>query len=234
MFTSIITGSLSNGTTKTREERREKLDKRRRAREIEYNIGEKVQIKQKKTTTKPPFDPKPYIITEVDGMQVTAKRGDLIRIRNKAKWKLVKERPARLQPAPRDALEDDSDSDDDWYSTGIKQLVGEEHKDNEDATGGGEEEEPESETSEPSSPIASRTRNQGKSAQPSPRERKRRKVQAMKRDKRAGNKEELRVVMKVKERWIVRDIIEEEERLEQGEEAEVLDDFGGPEEEGYE
>ena len=213
---------------KTREERRNKLDKRRRARDIEYKIGDKVLIKQKKTTTKPPFDPKPYIITEVEGMQVTAKRGDKIKVRNKAKWKLVKERPARLQPTPRDTLEEeeDSDDDDDWYSTGTKQLVLEEHQDNEDANDGGEEEEPEAETAEPSSPIANRTRNKmGKSAQPSPRERKRRKVQAMKRDKRAGNREELRVIMKVKERWFVRD---------KGEEAEVLDNLGDPEEEVYE
>ena len=72
---------------KTREERRIKMDKRRKARYIDYKVGEKVLIKQKKTTIKPPFDPEPYTITEVDGMQVKAKRGDKIRIRNKAKWK---------------------------------------------------------------------------------------------------------------------------------------------------
>ena len=161
-------------------------------------------------------------------MQVTAKRGDKIKVRNKAKWKLVKERPARLQPTPRDTLEEeeDSDDDDDWYSTGTKQLALVEHQDNEEANGGGEEEEPEAETAGPSSPIANRTRNKiGKSAQPSPRERKRRKVQAMKRDKRDGNREELRVIMKVKERWFVRDTREE---------AEVLDNLGDPEEEVYE
>ena len=44
-------------------------------------------IKQAKTTTKTPFDAKPYTITitKVEVMQVTAKRGDMIRIRGKAK-----------------------------------------------------------------------------------------------------------------------------------------------------
>ena len=86
---------------KTREERKNKLDKRRRARDIEYKKGDKVLIKQNKTTIKPPFDPKPYTITKVEGMQVTAKRGDTVRVRNKARQKLVKERPSRLQPVPR-------------------------------------------------------------------------------------------------------------------------------------
>ena len=53
---------------KTREERKVKLDKRRSAREIEYKVGDKVLIKQKKTTTQPPFDPRPYTITEVEGV----------------------------------------------------------------------------------------------------------------------------------------------------------------------
>ena len=56
-----------------------------------------------------------------------------------------------------------------------------------------------------------------RSAQPSPRERKRRKVQAMKRDKQdrgARNREELRVIMKVKQRWIK---INEKDRSEPGE-----------------
>ena len=49
-------------------------------------------------------------------MQVKARRGDKIRIRNKAKWKLFKERPIRLQPAPRESLEEDSD-DDEWFNS---------------------------------------------------------------------------------------------------------------------
>ena len=176
---------------KTREERKIKLDKRRRARDIEYKVGDRVQIKQKKTTTKPPFDPRPYIITEVEGVQVTAKRGDKIRIRNKGKWKLVRERPVRLQPTPRESLEEESEDDDWCYSPANKQQEVQGQLENRDMIGGEEEEEQEAEPSGTSSPIASRTRNKtAQSAQLSPRERKRRRVQAMKRDKqekRAGD-----------------------------------------------
>ena len=83
---------------------------------------------------------------------------------------------------------------------------------------GGDEETEEPEEEATFSPIASRTRMTAeRSAQPSPRERKRRKVQAMKRDKQdrgARNREELRVIMKVKERWIKSN---EKERSEPGE-----------------
>ena len=195
----------------TREERKLKLDKRRRARDIEYKEGDRVLIKQKKTTTKPPFDPKPYTITKVEGMQVTAERGDKIRVRNKAKWKLVKERPSRLQPRPRDLQDVDSDSDDDWYTgpASQQQEAVQDNHEEEEGVDGGDEETQDPEEAATFSPIASRTRRKAEgSAQLSPRERKRRKVQAMKRDKqdrRAGNQEELRVIMKVKEKWFVRD-----------------------------
>ena len=195
----------------TREERKLILDKRRRARDIEYKEGDRVLIKQKKTTTEPPFDPKPYTITKVEGIQVTAERGDKTRVRNKAKWKLVKERPRRLQPRPRDSQDGDSDSDDDWYTGPASQQQEAAQDDHEEEEG---VEEGDEGTQEPEgdvtfSPIASRTRRKAKgSVQLSPRERKRRKVQAMKRDKQnrmAGDREELRVNMKVKEKWLVRD-----------------------------
>ena len=195
----------------TRQERKTKLDKRR-AKDIEYKEGDKVLIKQKKTTNKPPFDPKPYTITKVEGMQITAERGDKIRVRNKAKWKLIKDRPSRLQPRPSDSQDGDSDSDDDWYTGPAVQQQEVAGENQEERVDGGEEvDEGDEETEEPEkeathSPIASRTRRKAeRSAQPSPRERKRRKAQAMKRDKQdrgARNREELRVIMKVKERWI--------------------------------
>ena len=207
----------------TRQERKTKLDKRRRAKDIEYKEGDKVLIKQKKTTIKPPFDPKPYTITKVEGMQITAERGDKIRVRNKAKWKLIKDRPSRLQPRPRDSQDGDSDSDDDWYTGPAVQQQEVAGENQEEGVDGGEEEVDE-ETEEPEeeathSPIASRTRRKAeRSAQPSPRERKRRKAQAMKMDKQdrgARNREELRVIMKVKERWITsnerEDVLEPEE-----------------------
>ena len=134
-------------------------------------------------------------------------------MRNKGKWKLVKERPSRLQPRPRDSQDGDSDSDDEWYTgpASQQQEAVQDNHEEEEGVDGGDEETQDPEEAATFSPIASRTRGKAEgSAQLSPRERKRRKVQAMKRDKqdqnrRARNREELRVIMKVKEKWTVRD-----------------------------
>jgi len=58
--------------------------------------GDKVLIKQQSTTTKPPYDPKPYVVTKVKGTQITAVRGEKVRVRNMAKCKLLVERPSHL------------------------------------------------------------------------------------------------------------------------------------------
>ena len=49
-------------------------DKRKTAQEKMVKPGTKVLVAQRKTTTKPPFDPNPYTVTEVKGTQVTATR----------------------------------------------------------------------------------------------------------------------------------------------------------------
>ena len=48
-------------------------------------------------TINPPFDLKPYIVTEVKDIQLTAMGGGEEKRRNTAKVKLVKERPVHLQ-----------------------------------------------------------------------------------------------------------------------------------------
>ena len=65
-----------------------------------------VLIKQKKISIKPPFDPKPYTITEVKGTEVTARRGGQERERNKVKMKVVKERPEHLLPRATEWMEE--------------------------------------------------------------------------------------------------------------------------------
>ena len=98
-------------------------DKHRRAQHKVVMVGDRVLIKQKKTTTKQPWDPDPYTVTEVRDTQVTAQRRSKVRIRNVEKWKVLKERPAELQVKkerePRDT--DDSDTDFD--------IAGEEEQD---------------------------------------------------------------------------------------------------------
>ena len=54
-------------------------------------------VKQQKTTTKPPFDPKPYQVKEVRGTQITVVRGKQQKVRSKEKVKLLRDRFKHLQ-----------------------------------------------------------------------------------------------------------------------------------------
>ena len=57
-------------------------------------------IRQNKTTLKPPFDPSPYTVTEVNGNRVLAQRHDgSTRIRDKNHLKKLKYRPTNLIPS---------------------------------------------------------------------------------------------------------------------------------------
>ena len=72
-----------------REKRKVRFDKAKHVKVQEMVEGDKVLIKQQKTSVKPPFDPKPYTVTEVKGTQVTATRGGKERRRNNVKMKVV-------------------------------------------------------------------------------------------------------------------------------------------------
>ena len=98
-----------------REKRKLRFDKAKHAKEQEIEEGDRVLIKQQKTSTKPPYDPKPYTVVEVKGTQVTARRGEKERKRNKVKVKVVKERPLHLQPPLTGGHEEDTDSELDIY-----------------------------------------------------------------------------------------------------------------------
>ena len=87
--------------TSERLKRKEVRDKRKTAQEKMVKPGTKVLVAQRKTTTKPPFDPNPYTVMEVKGTQVTAERNGKIKKRNLAKVKILKERPERLKPRCR-------------------------------------------------------------------------------------------------------------------------------------
>ena len=56
--------------------------------------GDQVLIMQQKTTMNPTFDPTPYDVTEVKGSQVTARRGDKVKVRSMA----IKRKPENLMP----------------------------------------------------------------------------------------------------------------------------------------
>ena len=101
---------------KQKEKQKNYADKKRRARYVEYKVGDRVLLKQTKTTTKPPYDPKAYIVEEVTGTVVTAKRGEKIVTRNVQRWKKIKERqaPTKQQVKETRRQEDSDEEDDDW------------------------------------------------------------------------------------------------------------------------
>ena len=74
------------------------FDDRRRAKIKEVQPGDQVLIKQTKSTVKPPYDPKPYTVVQVDGNRIEAKRNGITRQRDKNSVKVVKKRPTHLVP----------------------------------------------------------------------------------------------------------------------------------------
>ena len=75
------------------------FDKGHRAAEKTVQPGDTVLVRQKKTTTKPPFDPHAYEVVKVKGKRVTSKREDKILVRDKNHVKVVPPRPSTLCPS---------------------------------------------------------------------------------------------------------------------------------------
>ena len=88
------------------------FDKRYHAKEKTLNPGDKVLLKQRKTTTKSPYNPNPFIVTGVDGNRITMQNGAATRVRDKNKLKLITKRPAYLKTerfAERTGLQQEAD-----------------------------------------------------------------------------------------------------------------------------
>ena len=99
-------------------------DRRRRATKKEVKIGEKVLLEQQKTTVHPPFDPDPFVVTEVRGTRVeaTRKTDGKVRVRNLAKWKILKPRPEHLRlrrPKKDNKVQEDDSDDEDYIEVGL-------------------------------------------------------------------------------------------------------------------
>ena len=75
------------------------FDRRRRAKIKEINVGDEILVKQEKSTTRPPFDPKPYTVHGVVGNRISASRDDGSRVRDKNYVKKVKKRAEYLKPS---------------------------------------------------------------------------------------------------------------------------------------
>ena len=64
---------------------------------MKHKVGDKVLLRQTKTTVKLPFDPEAYEVKEIRGAEITARRGEKRVTRNLKRWKQLKERRAYLR-----------------------------------------------------------------------------------------------------------------------------------------
>ena len=97
-----------------KEKQKDYADKRRRAKVVKHKVGDKVLLRQSKTTIKPPYDPGAYEIEEVKGVEITARRGRKTVTRNVQRWKAVKERPSYLQKQNKVIGAQDDSEEEDW------------------------------------------------------------------------------------------------------------------------
>ena len=110
-----IQAQQKDAAAKTKQ--KEYADRHRRAKEREYKVGDKVLIHQKKTTTKPPYDPDPYTVTQIKGTQITSTRRGQQMTRNVDKLKILRDRPLHLRALGQEhtvTRAEDSESDDDF------------------------------------------------------------------------------------------------------------------------
>ena len=100
---------------KERQKQKDYADKHRRARLKPILVGDEVLVKQEKTTTKPPWDPNPYKVTEVKGTKITATRGHKERTRNVDKVKVLIKRPKYLKTRERSkVMAQEESEEEDW------------------------------------------------------------------------------------------------------------------------
>ena len=92
-------------------------DKRKHSREHRLKVGDKVLLKQRKSTTQTPYDPQPFTVIAHKGSMVTARRKHQTFTRDASKWKAMPDRPDNLKARerPKGEREKDraQDSDDD-------------------------------------------------------------------------------------------------------------------------
>ena len=94
-----------------KEKQKNYADKRRRAKVKDIKEGDKVHIQQKKSTVKPPWDPQPYTVVEVQGSKVRAERGDEVKFRAKNNIKKLRNRPDNLKIKGRGKERKDEEED---------------------------------------------------------------------------------------------------------------------------
>ena len=64
----------------------------------DIKAGDQILLQQKKSSVRPPWDPQPYTVVDVQGSKVQATRGDDVKFRAKNNVKKLKPRPDKLKP----------------------------------------------------------------------------------------------------------------------------------------
>ena len=148
-----------------KEKQKEYADKHRRAKKKEVKVGDKVLLKQDKSTTKPPWNPDPMEVKEVKGTKVTAQRGEFKRTRNIEKFKILKHyQPSAHLKEARTRQGEETDEEDDWLD-GFKGKKGEEEQ--EEVPGDlGEGEEPAEDTAGAEAGLQEQARPESNTSSP--------------------------------------------------------------------
>ena len=113
----------------TRAVRKEMVDRKKRAGIKNICPGDRVLVKQQKSTIKPPYDPAPYTVTSVKAAQVTAETGSKSKVRDMSRVKLLKQRPEHLRKREARVVFNDSDSAEDFMdikTVSLKRPAGQE------------------------------------------------------------------------------------------------------------
>ena len=97
---------------KKKQKHKEYADRRRRARDSSVKAGDRVVVKQEKTTLRPPWDPQPYQVQQVHGTKVYLSRNGRQKIRNIEKCKVLKQPVVSSKPVA--AVHSVDESEDDW------------------------------------------------------------------------------------------------------------------------
>ena len=88
------------------------FDKRHNAKLKSIVQGDQVLLKQRKSTTQPPYNPQPFVVTKVEGNRLTLKNGRTTRIRDKNKVKVIPQRsPIFHSKTPVPTVSTKSDTD---------------------------------------------------------------------------------------------------------------------------
>ena len=88
---------------------KEYKDRRQYVKPHDFRAGDLALLAQKQTKRNPPYDPRPYRVTNIRGHQITGQRNGKLITRDAQKWKKLREKKEQLRRADSDSLSSDDD-----------------------------------------------------------------------------------------------------------------------------